>query len=479
MAGDRTECPFCGWSTPAGDPEMNQMLLHLETLHAEDEAQPSAAPVDKEKPKPASGSAHHSKAEDEDDDLQYVECSVDGCGEILALSQLEYHLELHEEEIDDRSSPETPVPPSSSSSVASGPSRSHREAERHRQSSDRKSEPSEKQSKAISVWKKIFKMTIPVPTRGSSRFTRHSHKSLLPNAPRKRLGRAHLGRYAHEDRMPEWLASMLKHHGQVRSKGVIPVIAQLLEQSPSTEYAYLCHPSVQHISKLKSEGGFCGYRNIQMLCSYLIYTKSAGSERLGDDIPSIFEIQDFIESAWDQGIQASGRIETGGIKGTRKYIGTPEALAMFRLLNIPCDAQGIKHKEPSWSEQLLLDYVEEYFQSGVLDPTQDVRRTSLPPLYFQHMGHSMTIIGIEKYRNGTRSLLVFDPCFRDASTTLKLVGKQFVHPKPDLALKPYRRGSRYLRAYKEFELLRYVHLIFGHCRLRTLKYVPGPDCFPC
>ena len=31
-----------------------------------------------------------------------------------------------------------------------------------------------------------------------------------------------------------------------------------------------------------------------------------------------------IEQAWDMGFNSSGRIETGGIKGTRKYIGTPE-----------------------------------------------------------------------------------------------------------------------------------------------------------
>lgn len=35
---------------------------------------------------------------------------------------------------------------------------------------------------------------------------------------------------------------------------VIPVIQQLLEQDPLTDYAYLCHPNVKHISKLKREG---------------------------------------------------------------------------------------------------------------------------------------------------------------------------------------------------------------------------------
>ena len=61
---------------------------------------------------------------------------------------------------------------------------------------------------------------------------------------------------------------------------------------------------------------------------------------------------------------------------------------MFRILDIPCDAQGIRHKESGKSEALLMEYVENYFQSGVEDPTQHIRKTNLPPLYFQHLGSS-------------------------------------------------------------------------------------------
>jgi hypothetical protein len=100
---------------------------------------------------------------------------------------------------------------------------------------------------------------------------------------------------------------------------------------------------VKHISKLKREGSnpnaiifrqdtdffpsagsFCGYRNIQMLISYIIIAQAAGSELFGETFPTIFQIQDLIENAWDSGFNAQGRQETGGIKGTRKYIGTPE-----------------------------------------------------------------------------------------------------------------------------------------------------------
>lgn len=119
------------------------------------------------------------------------------------------------------------------------------------------------------------------------------------------------------------------------------MLAVLLEQSSSTKYAYVCHPCVQHVSKLKREGkfpttpshrppanhlqgGFCGYRNIQSLCSYIIGTESQGHKHFNNTLPSIFQIQDWVEAAWDQGINSHGRLETGGIKGTRKFIGTSE-----------------------------------------------------------------------------------------------------------------------------------------------------------
>jgi len=71
-------------------------------------------------------------------------------------------------------------------------------------------------------------------------------------------------------------------------------------------------------------GGFCGYRNIQMLISYIVGAEAFGAELFGNRVPPVFDIQDLIEAAWDMGYNPQGRIETGGIKGTRKFIGTPE-----------------------------------------------------------------------------------------------------------------------------------------------------------
>jgi hypothetical protein len=82
------------------------------------------------------------------------------------------------------------------------------------------------------------------------------------------------------------------------------------------------------------EGGFCGYRNIQMLITYIRGAKASGFEHFHGKIPSILKLQDLIEQAWDMGYNSAGKIETGGIRLTRKYIGTPEAQALFLSLSI-------------------------------------------------------------------------------------------------------------------------------------------------
>lgn len=108
---------------------------------------------------------------------------------------------------------------------------------------------------------------------------------------------------------------------------VIPKLARLLEHDPKVEVAYLCTPSAVQISKLPGEGAhFCGYRNIQMLLLSLASDVKCypAAARFKERRATIPEVQDLIESAWDQGINAHGRIQTGGICGTRKHIGTSE-----------------------------------------------------------------------------------------------------------------------------------------------------------
>lgn len=103
---------------------------------------------------------------------------------------------------------------------------------------------------------------------------------------------------------------------------------------------------------------------------------------------------------------------------------------------------------------MLCRAVEKYFEDGYPRSKDKVCKTNLPPLYFQHAGHSMTIVGLERRKDGSRNLLVFDPMFGDSSHVRKAIGQSFKHSHPDDHLKAYRRGAKYLSKYKEFEILK-------------------------
>ena len=112
----------------------------------------------------------------------------------------------------------------------------------------------------------------------------------------------------------------------------IPLLAQLEAQDPQVATALLCHPSVRHIGKIKGEGNhFCGYRNIQMQLTYALET-TAGVDALSNcgNHPSVIELQELIERAWDRGLNERGRVQTCGIRGTRKHIGTQEVRWNYR-----------------------------------------------------------------------------------------------------------------------------------------------------
>jgi zinc finger-containing ubiquitin peptidase 1 len=97
--------------------------------------------------------------------------------------------------------------------------------------------------------------------------------------------------------------------------------------------------------------------------------------------------------------------------------------------------------------------VEKYFAAGCSDDADRVSKTWLPPIYFQHKGHSLTIVGIERRIDGARNLIVFDPMFKPAAPMKRLVGVTFRYQNPSELLKAYRRGDKYLKRFNDFELL--------------------------
>ncbi|CAG7558660.1 unnamed protein product [Fusarium equiseti] len=419
---DTNPCPFCGFEPEQGEPEL--LLQHIEKHHPDGEQSPFT------------------------DNAEAVVCREDGCGELVQLDELAFHLELHELEAQG-ATPE-PGPGSEPEPPA------EKAPSRHRKSATATRERSRKQkTSAIQAMKDLLTGhssrsshsrestssrtrhktkreeagITKSPDRGSSSRTRHGERRRKSG----RLGRSELGRFAHEKKMPPWLVDLLEKDGQVVNNDILPVLIQLLEQSPSTQYAYVCRPAVQHISKLKQEG----------------------SQHFGESFPNIFQIQNLIENAWDNGINAQGRAETGGIRGTRKYIGTPEAQAVFLSLNIPCSVQAFKDPERGRSKQHLFEAIERYFQGGVTSVEDRIHCTNLPPIYLQHPGHSLTIVGFEKQMDGHTNLLVFDPSFRDSTKIRDLVGKSFrlKGSSIDGLLKPYRRGSHYFRRHNQYEVL--------------------------
>ncbi|ETS76707.1 hypothetical protein PFICI_12094 [Pestalotiopsis fici W106-1] len=438
-------CPFCGFR-----PESEYHLrLHMEEQHPEGGPSPFVV-------QDQSSSASRPSSEDH---LEWAACPI--CDEVIAFMEMDEHVDLHSAEHDGEMATtshgneqgrtlhttreyKSPYGSSEADQLEIIKRHGHGSAdERH-----------QRHRHHHSGTKEHFKnfLNLPAITR-----KRASSQPLTDEAhPQKqRLGKAELGRFANEDAMPDWLITLLRQKGQVIQGDVIPIIARLLKSSRDTQYAYLCHPAVDHISKLRKEGGFCGYRNIQMLASYVIGARAEGAHVFDGHLPSIFDIQEFIEEAWDRDINAAGRTETGGVRGTRKYIGTPEAQAVFLSLDIPCDAQGFKDPHPGNAEARLVQHIESYFEQENYDVSDKVRRTRLPPIYFQHRGHSMTIVGFEKKTNGSKELLVFDPMFHDSDAVMKLRGMH--HSRTSSVnglLKQYRRGSRYLGKYTEFEILK-------------------------
>ncbi|MCJ1472855.1 hypothetical protein MMC13_001504 [Lambiella insularis] len=487
--------------------DMYLLMHHLELSHPENGTSPFMAFDDKTAPShnPSSETkdvARSRSPSDHGEDEVYVACPLD-CGEAVTLAELSSHMELHGAEgaaFDDPTGPtsrdvsphlhggratstgspvhlEVPTEATDvfSSAIAKKP-RPHSAQRRHRD------------GYGLKDWKELFLGPASKKTRATT--------SKARSTTARRLGRSELGPHAFEDRMPAWLRKQLERgapvtivnqlapNGQIirvetvanETRGIVPVLAQLCEQDPALSKVFLCHPSVKHVVKMAKEGGFCGYRNIQMLVSFIQATRFPGHDHFsGGRTPSILTLQDMIEHAWDIGINSSGRVETGGIRGTRKYIGTPEAQALFCSLGINCEANAFNKSEDNQPvHESVLEAVLRYFSAGVTDASQKVYQTSLPPIYFQHpgmplstfhltpnlklthQGHSLTIVGLEIRKSGSANLLVLDPMFKTSPGICRLIDAKFRARSPETLLRAYRRGHSYLQKYTSFEVLKLV-----------------------
>ncbi|TKA68268.1 hypothetical protein B0A55_08526 [Friedmanniomyces simplex] len=250
-------------------------------------------------------------------------------------------------------------------------------------------------------------------------------------------------------------------------RNIIPQLAHLLQHSPNLHLALLAHPSIPQISKLNpTEGQWCGYRNLQMLCLALhdcLPSTSPARERL-ETKPTIPHLQALIEDAWSRGHNPAGREHLGGrIVGTTKFVGTPEAEALLLSLGVPCTGRAFRGPQ-AWSE--LLEAVEEYFSASIAVPAAEgeqrkvdggeVHMTSRPPIFLQRPGHSVTVIGTSRSKTGKRHLLIFDPAWSPPAVLRKaapLTCEECKGLSAKWTLRQYRKSETYLKKWKAFETL--------------------------
>ena len=91
----------------------------------------------------------------------------------------------------------------------------------------------------------------------------------------------------------------------------------------------------------------------------------------------------------------------------------------------------------------------------MFDYDEKVVMTEKPPIYLQHHGHSMTIVGLEAKTSGAVNLVVFDPLFNPSPAIKRLVGSHsFKTANPEQLLKAHRRGESNLGRYRGFEILK-------------------------
>ncbi len=200
------------------------------------------------------------------------------------------------------------------------------------------------------------------------------------------------------------------------TNGLIELIElRVMHQKGIRKYR-LCSPT-SHLSQVQSLEGVhwsCGYRNIQILCTSLNQVPKYRQVLFNKDgdIPSIYGIQAWIEKAWKDGFDVVGAEDLAGpslqLVGTTHWIGATECATLLRYFGVNAVVvdfhknYNIENKSMDSSVQLL-KWVKKYFEVH-----KQERSSHIPPLYFQHEGHSRTIIGYEQ-RDDSQSLLLFDP----------------------------------------------------------------------
>ncbi|KAK2972822.1 hypothetical protein RJ640_028350, partial [Escallonia rubra] len=231
---------------------------------------------------------------------------------------------------------------------------------------------------------------------------------------------------------------------------------------------------VDHFQSIPSEdvGWGCGWRNIQMLSSHLLKERQEATGVLFGGsrfIPDIASLQRWLEIAWEMGFDMLGSNDFDRkIYGKRNWIGTTECTALFRSFGLRARIVDFCSKELRSREsglgtdkrkqtqvygpmdrflsrgdcsvphagfsgygnskysgthlrnvnghQVLINWIWNYFSGSSTARNRRIIVSEKAPLYFQHDGHSRTIVGVQvkHQRNGMEqyNLLILDPAHK-------------------------------------------------------------------
>ncbi|KAI9064277.1 DUF1671-domain-containing protein [Trametes sanguinea] len=226
-----------------------------------------------------------------------------------------------------------------------------------------------------------------------------------------------------------WHASQSSDPPPNFSPGLIPVLKKALTKSHEkgvTQRAWLAFEQAVHIYREYWDAHWgCGYRNYLMACAALMdqqrqpmYLPLLHSP----PPPGLRNLQLTLEEAWKNDYDEDGAREYKyKLVDTNKWIGTAEIYVAFTYRGIP--AQLVDFSDLSGGVEPLLQWIYDYFSGGDPQPksttvgealkgARPVIVTDKLPIILQHQGHSRTIVGCEKVKNGTITLLTFDPSRR-------------------------------------------------------------------
>ncbi|ERN08204.1 zinc finger with UFM1-specific peptidase domain protein [Amborella trichopoda] len=281
------------------------------------------------------------------------------------------------------------------------------------------------------------------------------------------LGNAQCGEIHISEKIASLISCQIRSTFHRVQEGLMTLLRRSLEMESENRQSIITG-HIDHYQSSRGEdlGWGCGWRNIQMMCSHLLMQRQDvnkvmfGGSGFVPDIPSL---QRWLEIAWEMGFDMYGAESFNyKIYGSRKWIGTTECAALLRSFGLRAQivdfgskmgetsrswgGQTANHiwgpmdkflqKVPGASSdlfnhgnlkcystscgnglQILVDWVWNYFVDQSFFCSGNDHRVLVSrktPLYFQHYGHSRTIVGIQSQRIGDgmperRMLLDVDP----------------------------------------------------------------------